>query len=178
MNHLRLVFAIGIACLQLSAPLQAQTSANWRVFESREGKFKVAFPGAPMVKRGKFPTDIGHFVHSARHTAGDADATYDVRYNDYPTSTTSKLTPAKMLEAMRDGLVAESKGELGWDKPYMLGKFAGRDQEIIGGDGTRYRIRLLLVDNRLYQLTVMARPPARGDEDRFFGSFQLMGVQP
>ena len=80
-----------------------------------------------------------------------------------------------MLEAMRDGLVAESKGELAWDKPFNLGKFAGRDQEIVGGDGTRYRVRLILVENRLYQLTAMARPPARADEDRFFGSFQLTG---
>jgi len=178
MNPLRLILAIGIACLQFSTPLQAQTSANWRLFESREGRFKVAFPGAPVVKRGKFPTDIGHYVNSARHTAGDADATYDVRYNDYPASTTSKLTPAKMLEAMRDGLVAESKGDLGWEKPYSLGKFAGRDLEIVGGDGTRYRIRLLLVENRLYQLTVMTRPPARGTEEKFFGSFNLVGVQP
>jgi len=177
MSYLRLFLAISIACLHYSNPVQAQPTANWRVFEFRDGRFKVAFPGAPVVKRGKFPTDLG-FVHSARHTANDADATYDVRYNDYPASTTSKLTPAKMLDAMRDGLVAESKGELTWDKPYSLGKFAGRDQEIVGGDGTRYRIRLLLVDNRLYQLTAMARPPARADEDRFFGSFQLMGTQP
>ena len=181
MNQLRVLLAFVVACLQFSGPLQAQQTSRdagtWRTYEFKDGRFKAAFPGTPLVKKGKFPTDLG-YVNSARHTAGDADATYDVRYNDYPTSTTSKLTPAKMLEAMRDGLVAESKGDLAWDKPYSLGRFAGRDQEIVGGDGTRYRIRLLLVENRLYQLTAMARPPARADEDRFFGSFQLVGIQP
>ncbi len=181
MNHLGLFFVLGLACLHFSGPVQAQQTARdagtWRTYEFKDGKFKAAFPGTPLVKKGKFPTDLG-YVQSARHTAGDADATYDVRYNDYPTSTTSKLTAAKMLDAMRDGLVAESKGELASEKSYSLGKFAGRDQEIVGGDGTRYRIRLLLVENRLYQLTAMARPPARADEERFFGSFQLMGIQP
>jgi len=179
MNHRRLFIAataFGIASLQLSLPLQGQTTSNWRLFESAEGKFKVVFPGVPVVKRGRFRTEMGD-VYSARHTVG-GDATYDVRYNDYPKATTTKLTPAKMLDALRDGLVAESKGELASDKPFSLGKFAGRDQEIIGGDGTRYRVRLLLVENRLYQLTAMARPPMRIDEERFFGSFQLTGIKP
>ena len=87
----------------------------------------------------------------------------------------AKLPPAKLLEAARDGLVAQSEGRLESEKPFGMGRVAGSDQEIVGKDGMRYRIRLLLVDNRLYQLTAMARPPARAEEDRFFGSFQLMG---
>jgi hypothetical protein len=59
-----------------------------------------------------------------------------------------------------------------------MGKVAVRDLEIVGVDGMRYRIRLLLVENRLYQLTALARPPARPDEDRFLGSFQLTGMAP
>jgi hypothetical protein len=164
--------AFAIAGLQLSHSLRAQN--KWQVFESKEGRFKASFPGTPDTKRGRFRTEMGD-VYSARHTVNDALATYDVRYNDYPASTSAKLTPEKMLDALRDGLVAESRGELVWDKPYRLGKYAGRDQEIKGGDGTRYRVRLLLVERRLYQLTAMAQPPAGLDEDRFFGSFQLTG---
>ena len=176
MTYLRLFLAFGIACLPLSGPLQAQLFSNWRTFESTEGKFKVDFPGVPVVKRGRFRTEMGD-VTSLRHTVG-GDATYDVRYNDYPKAGIAKLTVSKMLDALRDGLVAESKGELASEKSYSLGRFAGRDQEITGGDGTRYRIRLLLVDNRLYQLTAMARPPMRIDEEKFFGSFQLTGIKP
>lgn len=167
--------ALVLAGLQAAGPLRAQSAASWRSFESAAGRFEIAFPGDPVTKRGRFRTDAGD-VPSTWHTAGDgAEATYDVRYSDYPKAIMAKLTPAMLLDAARDGLVAQSKGRLESEKPFGMGKVAGLDQVIIGEDGMRYRIRLMLVDNRLYQLTAMARPPARADEERFLGSFQLTG---
>jgi hypothetical protein len=175
MTRILLATFLAGAALVLAGPLQAQSAARWQSYHSAEGRFKVAFPGEPVTKRGKFRTATGD-IPSTQHTAGDgAEATYDVRYSDYPGKIMAKLTPAKLLDAARDGLVAQSKGKLASEKPFSMGKVAGREQEIVGEDGTRYRIRLLLVENRLYQLTAMARPPARADEDRFFGSFQLIG---
>lgn len=166
------------AALLAAGGLQAQPGAQWQSYHSEEGRFKVAFPGAPVTKRGKIRTDGGD-VLATWHTAGDGDeATYDVRYSDYPAKIMAKLTPAKLLDAARDGLVAQSKGKLASEKPFGMGKVAGSNLEIVGEDGTRYRIRLLLVENRLYQLTAMARPPTRPDEDRFFRSFQLTGMTP
>ena len=171
----RRLFLAGAALVLAAGPLRAQTVAGWRSFESAAGRFEVAFPGNPVTRRGKLRTDAGE-VPSTAHSAGDeAGATYDVRYSDYPKAIMARLTPAKLLDAASDGLVAQSKGRLASEKPFAMASFAGRDQEIVGEDGTRYRVRLLLVENRLYQLTAMARPPARADEDRFFGSFQLMG---
>ena len=172
--------ALGAAGLQFAGPLQAQSrdtaTVQWQIFESAAGKFKVAFPGAPITKQGKVRTEIGDVV-STRYSAGDgADATYDVTYNDYPRPGIAKLSPAKLLDAARDGLLFQAKGKLTSEKPFTLGGNPGREQEIMAEDGMRYRIRLLLVENRLYQLTAMARLPARPDEQRFFASFQLTGV--
>ena len=176
------VIALGTVNLLRSWPLQAQpggsAAVKWQVFESTPGRFKVAFPGAPITKRGKLATEIGEVV-SIRHSAGDgAESTYDVTYNDYPKAGIARLSPAKLLDAARDGLAYQANGRLVSEKPFMIGKVAGRDQTILGADGTHYRIRLLLVENRLYQLTAMARPPAQANEQRFFGSFQLTGVTP
>ena len=88
-------------------------------------------------------------------------STYDVTYNDYPGDAVARLSPGKLMDAARDGLLYLSKGELVSEKPFTFGKLTGREQEIAGQDGTRYRIRMLLVQNRLYQLTAMARPPSR-----------------
>jgi len=169
----------GIACLYSSSPLlaQARDAASWQTFESAPGRYKVAFPGAPVMQQGKRRTEIGVVV-STRHTADSADATYDVTYNEYPKEGIARLSPANLMDAARDGLVYLSKGKLVSDKPFAFGRLAGREQEILGEDGMRYRIRLLLVANRLYQLTAMARPPARPDEQKFFTSFQLIGVTP
>lgn len=175
-----IAIALGVIALHCAWPLQAQTrdSIKWQIFESAEGRFKVTFPGAPVTKRGKFRTEIGD-VLSTRYTTGDgADATYDVRYSDYPRAGIARLSPAKLLDALRDGLIAEAKGTLTSEKAYILNGNPGREQEIVAEDGMRYQIRLLLVDNRLYQLTAMAQPPARPDEQRFFSSFQLTGVTP
>ncbi len=163
------------AALILAGLLHAQPAVRWQNYQSEAGRFKVAFPGEPVTKRGKLKVETAE-IPATWHTAGDGEeATYDVRFSDYPTKVVARLTPAKLVDAARDGLVAQSKGRLESEKPVGMGKVAGRDLTITGADGMRYRIRLLLVEHRLYQLTAMARPPARADEDRFFGSFQLTG---
>jgi hypothetical protein len=158
-------------------PAQAQSAIEWRTFESSAGKFKAAFPAAPTMKRGRLRTEIGEIV-STRHSADSADATYDLTYNDYPRDAIARASAAKLVDAARDGLVYQSKGELVSEKPFTLGNRAGREIEISGADGMRYRIRLLLVENRLYQLTAMAKPPARPEEQKFFSSFQLLRESP
>src|SRR5258706_936529 len=163
-----LAFALGIATLHFSIPLHAQPrdTESWQLFESAAGRYKVDFPRTPVAKRGTLRTEIGDVV-STRHTADSADATYDVTYNDYPKDGIAQLSPVKLMDTVRDGLVYQSKGRLVSEKPFALGKLTGREAEIAGEDGMRYRIRLLLVANRLYQLTAMARPPARPDEQKF-----------
>ena len=161
----------------LALPVHAQTTA-WRPYESAQGRFKVSFPGTPVVNYGKVRTEIGD-VLSARHSASDGtEITYDVTYNDYPKEGIAKLSAAKLVDTVRDGLVYQAKGKLVAEKPHSVGKIAGRELEIEGGDGMRYRIRLMLVANRLYQLTAMARPPAQADDKEFFGSFELTGGVP
>ena len=174
-----LALALGIASLHFSCPLQAQVkdTAKWQAFESAAGRYKVAFPAAPVMKQGKLRTEIGVVV-STRHTADGADATYDVTYNDYPKDGIARLSAATLLETVRDGLVFQAKGHLASDRPITLGKVPGRELEIMGEDGMLYRIRLLLAGIRLYQLTAMARPPARPEEKKFFDSFQLTGETP
>jgi hypothetical protein len=152
---------------------QAASAPRWRNYQSGSGKFKVLFPDTPKVVKGRIRTEIGDVV-SVRHTAGDGvDSTYDVTYNDYPKAGIAKLPPHKLLDAARDGLLHLAQGRLVSEKPFALGKLQGRDQEITGADGTRYRVRMLLVDNRLYQITAMAQPPSQPDEKTFFESFQL-----
>jgi len=166
--------------LQLAGPLQAQTrdAAVWLQFNSAPGRFTARFPSEPIMQSGKLRTDMGD-VLSTRHSASDgAEATYDITYNDYPKQGVARLSPAVIMDNVRDGLVYQSQGNLVSEKPFNQGKTTGRELDIEGKDGTRYRIRLLVSGNRLYQLTALARPPARADAQKFFGAFQLTGTAP
>ena len=97
--------------------------------------------------------------------ADEQRSTYDVTYNDYPGDAVARLSPGKLMDAARDGLLYLSKGTGSGKSLFTFGQAHGREQEIAGQRyGTRYRIRMLLVQNRLYQLTAMARPPPRGAE--------------
>jgi hypothetical protein len=155
------------------APAAAPREDPWRPYQSDAGRFKVEFPVAPLRKEGRRRTESGE-VGWVRFTATDsAEATYDVTYNDYPESVVAKLSQAKLLGAAKDGLVYQSKGHLAGERPFRMGKVSGSDLEIAGGDGMHYLVRMFLVGNRLYQLTAMARPPAKPEIDRFFSSFQL-----
>jgi len=145
---------------------------KWQAYESPAGRFKVLFPGAPIVKHGTRRTEIGEILTSRYSAADRAGATYDVTFTDYPKEGIAKLNAEQLLDATRDGLVYLAKGRLISEKPLP----AGREQEIEGGDGMRYRVRLLLVGNRLYQLSALAKPPDRADAPKFFGSFALTGV--
>ena len=177
-STLALLGCLAAAILLVAPPFaraQATEATQWHAYESPEGRFKVGFPGMPVVKRGRIRTDIGD-VPSTRTSAGEgSDATYDVTYYDYPKARIASVPPDKLLGAVRDGLVFQSKGRLVADRKFVIGKVAGREGEIVGADGTRYRIKLMLVENRLYQLTAMASPPAAADDKKFFGSFQLTG---
>jgi len=167
---------LGIICAHFPSPLHAQArdTADWQPFVSEAGRYKTIFPATPVMRRGTLRTEIGAVV-STRHTADGAGATYDVTYNDYPKDGIARLSTAQLMDTVRDGLVYQSKGKLVSEKPFMLGKLAGREHEIEGEDGMRYRIRLLVVANRLYQLTAMARPPAQAEAQKFFDSFRLTG---
>lgn len=191
--------ALGAASLRFSRPLQAQPSSDgersviaqatpssretatvrWQIFESASGKFKVVFPGAPIRKQTRVRTEIGDVV-STRHSAGDgAGTTYDVTYDDYAKAGIARLSPAKLLNAVRDGFVHKAKGRLVSEKPFTVDGIPGSELEILANNGMWYRTRLLLVENRLYQLTAIVRPPTRSDEQKFFDSFQLTGlIQP
>jgi hypothetical protein len=151
--------------------------AGWRKFESKRGTFSVMFPDVPIETTKKLRTEIGNVASTRFTVVAGTSVTYDVMYNDYPKAGIAKVNPQLLLDAARDGLLNQTKGRLVSDKHIVLGAVPGRDQEILGADGTRYWARLVLAGNRMYQLMAIARPPATADTQTFFDSFQLLGAR-
>jgi hypothetical protein len=149
---------------------------GWREFTIPAGRFSVLMPGTPKTTRRKIPTEIGD-VAATRYTTTDAaNVTYDVLLNDYPKAGIARASPHKLLDSVRDGLVYQTQGRLVSEKPITFGKFPGRDQEIIGANGSHYRVRLVWAGTRLYQIMTVTPGEPRPDANIFFDSFKITGT--
>ncbi|MBI4195337.1 MAG: hypothetical protein HY526_09690 [Betaproteobacteria bacterium] len=152
-------------------------TTGWVEFESRSSGFRVLFPTKPRQGRKTIRTDIGEVV-STRFTATDVGfATYDVLHSEYPKAGVARINPQKLLEGARDSLVYQTNGRLVTDRQTTLGNFPARDQEIVAADGTRYRVRLVMAGNRLYQVLAITRDRARADAQAFLDSFRLLDAR-
>jgi hypothetical protein len=166
------------ACLWLVAASAAPPQPippGWREFGIPAGRFKVLMPGTPKTSRQTLRTDIGN-VAATRYTVTDAaNVTYDVLLNDYPRAGIAKANPQKLLEGARDGLMYQTKGRMISDNPITLASFPGRDLEIMGANGSHYRVRLVWVETRLYQVMAVTPGKPEPEADIFFNSFQITG---
>jgi len=164
-------------CLPVAAATGAaardRIPSGWREFEIPAGRFKVLLPNLPKTSKQTIRTEMGN-VASVRYTTADAaDVTYDVQLRDYPKAGVAKVNPQKLLDGARDGLVYQTKGRVVDDKHITLANFPGRDLEIMNGEGTHYRVRLVWVETRLYQLMTVTPGKPQPSANVFFDSFQI-----
>ena len=81
-----------------------------------------------------------------------------------------------MYDSSRDGAVANMEGKLVSEKNVKLGKHPGREIRINVAEGKRlFRVRVYLVEQRLYQVVVFGTPETATskDADKFLDSFKL-----
>jgi hypothetical protein len=164
--------------LMLGAALAAQMEnlpAGWRVFTSKEGRFAIAVPGAP--EETKLPVltatanlDVRLFVVETN------EGTYVASYCDLPPEEVKAGTEQKRLDLARDGAVNNAKGKLKSEKERKLDGNPGRELEIEADKGHRIRMRIVAVQQRLYQTMVMGSTKFTHSKDaaRFLDSLRLV----
>jgi hypothetical protein len=165
-----------LAVVLLIALLTGCQQVTWKEFSSSEGRFSVLMPGTPSEKTSKVNTEVGPVdMFSFRVTQEDSG--YDVNYNDYPDAVVEASDAGSMLDGARDGIVSSLQGKLLTEFIISLDGYPGRDIRVEGPDGEHtVRTRLYLVDNRLYQLTVVTPKEDSFSKDvaKFLDSFELL----
>jgi hypothetical protein len=157
----------------IAADIPPSDTAQWREFESKDGRFSVQFPGRPQRTEQKTRTDIGHVV-SVRYTVSHSGrVTYDLMFNDFPKGQIASVKAEKLWDAARDSLLYQAGGRITSEVHTVHNGVRVRQFEIAGENGTRFVVRLLFADNRLYQLLVASRYGAAAEAQRFFNSFSL-----
>ncbi len=163
-----LLFAVG------ANPICADDQPEWKEFASKEGRFKVLMPGTPKQDKAETESDFGKGVlHMNTVQAGKT--MYGANYCDFPAEI--KKTPLKQVfDSSRDGAVANLEGKLASEKDIKLGEYPGREILIDLAGGKRlFRVRVYLVDQRLYQVVVFGTKEAATakEADKFLDSFTL-----
>jgi hypothetical protein len=165
-----------LAILVVAAPLFAQ-SKKGEDYAPTDGRFSVRFPGKPKEKTDTAKSAIGDLkVFTATYALSDGSA-YMASYTDFPEAAAKPENRNTMYDGVREGLkgkdgkvLAESAVEIGPDK------LPGRDIEIENKkEKKRLKFRIVLVDNRLYQVAAIGSTNfATGkDADAFLKSFTI-----
>jgi hypothetical protein len=149
-----------------------------REFSSAAGRFSVSSPYTLTENTQSIDTQVGA-VELHMFSANQPTQTLIVSYSDYPAELVSKSNPDKILDGSRNGMVQNSKGQLLSETRITIDGHPGRELTVSStadnGQELLLRSRIYLVENRLYQVTVVtikdkANPQAI---DQFLQSFKL-----
>ncbi|HXH28119.1 MAG TPA: hypothetical protein VNL37_03675 [Candidatus Polarisedimenticolia bacterium] len=163
------------ACLAVLLAAVA-AGAGWNEFVSREGRFAIRMPGAPVRHSQTVDSDAGP-IDMHMFSAEEGGMVYFVAYSDYPAGQIDAASARLFLDGARDGAIRNIKGTLLAETAIKQDRFPGRELKIASADGSMViRARLFMIDARLLQVMVIAPAASLNDAtiDRFFESLRLL----
>lgn len=169
---------MGPLCWSLAMPLllgvtQDDLPANWKTLASQEGRFTVALPGAHTLSKKKVTTATGQLDATIVVAEGRNDSYFVVSFCDFPLDEVKADSVEKRLDQACRGAVEKSGGELrGTEKPIKLdGKHPGREIVIEKKGEVIAKMRIYLVERRLYQVMVFGNGPVFAPKEKEVGIF-------
>jgi hypothetical protein len=147
---LKMVF--GFALFVLASAVGAQPT---KPYVSADGKYSIKFPGVPKVTEKTEKNATGELtVHIATYALADG-STYMVSYTDLANTVDAK-NHAPFFEAIRTDVKGTSGRLIGDTKELTIGeaKWPGREFTVEKNQ-QRIRLRVVLRENRLYQVVVI-----------------------
>lgn len=165
----------GLAVPMLLGATQDDLPAGWKTIAPKDAGYSVALPGTPSEKKQQVKTATG-ILHVVMQVAeGRGDTTYVVSHCDFPAADLKKADIDKRLDQARDGAIASARGKKRSEEPIKLAGHPGRDITIEKDGEAVARMRIFVVNNRLYQVMVLGNGPALASKETsaFLDSFRL-----
>jgi hypothetical protein len=156
------------------------TPEGWTLVTSAEGKFRAAFPAQPQVERSVEDTDAGK-AQVVTYSFEKDDSYLAVSVTKFPDGTVSKALPTDVLEGARDGALANVSGKLVTDKAVMVDGpkggtkrfYPGREYEATGAQDMRISVRVILAEDRLYQIMLVRMTEKNDSFKQLVSTFAL-----
>jgi len=165
--------------LVLVLPAVACGQPAAEAYAPKGGNFSVRFAGPTKESSQTAASAIGDLkVVSAAYATADGNV-FLTSYVDFPAEATKAEKRGSLLDGARDGIKGKD-GKVISDKDteFGVGKLPGREFEIEKGK-QRLRFRLILRDDRLYQVAVIGSAAFVGGKEAiaFIESFELTPVK-
>ena len=169
--------AVGIIALAGCSGGRGETASRpgdraWSVFESAEGRFRIALPEEPE-RREQEVDDDDLETRAVLFTSRLGDtATVNVSYADYPPAL-AEVDPRLVLAGAVTGAVERVSGTLAAQTPLTAEGSPAVDYLIEDGEGW-VQARAIFVGTRLYLLQLAAPTRDPGAFERLVTSFDLL----
>ncbi len=150
----------------------SEPDRSWSVFQSQEGRFRVALPGEPARREQALGEEALESRLVSFTTQLDDVTTLDVSYADYP-ATITEIDPRLVLTGAVTGAVERASGTLARQTPLTAEGSPAVDY-VIDGDEGWLQARAILVANRLYLLQLAAPRPDAAAFEALVTSFELL----
>jgi hypothetical protein len=156
----------------------AAPARTWEPLSSPEGRFSALLLSGAKQEKSHVKWAEVTVENISYLVATPEGRAYSIAYVDYPVALVKAKSPDDMLDGARGGIVAKV-GQLVSEKKITVDGAAGRELLLAGKDApVTARVRIAMVDNRLYTLQAMTFGPLHDvpdpDADRFFDSFRLV----
>jgi len=157
-----------------------ETDAGWRLYESKNGAYKITFPKIPLENSNPISTKTGPLnLYSVTCQGNDFNTAYMSAYVDYPDSLVNSKTTN--LEEFYNNVINSSAANAGGKildvRNIQLNNIEGREAKmIIESEGVSIlsTMRLFLVINRMYMIQIVAEKDVEIPTKRFMDSFELI----
>jgi hypothetical protein len=151
--------------------------SQWKHYSSEDGKYHVLLPGIPKSTNETINSyDVDIVLHTT-YVWADRQTQYAVNFSDYP-KVIERLSFQQQFDASQKG-VADKFGNIVSQHDFKLGTYPARDFAFVAGGKANFsgKIRMVMVDRRLYQLMVifLTKNPHEDDFKTFFDSFSISG---
>jgi len=158
-----------------------ETDSGWRLYESKNGGYKITFPKVPIESENAIDTEIGQLnLYSTTCEGSDANTMCMSAYIDYPDSLIN--TETTNLEEFYTNVINDSargiNGKVLEIKNIKLNDIEGREVKMGIGEHDipiLSTMRIFLVASRVYMIqAVTAEENIDALTKRFLDSFQLV----
>lgn len=166
MKHQITVYSLSIFFLLTGYTINSKVLANqpltiaqsiWKRFSSTTGNFSILMPGTPQENKRTLNNKNGTIqVHTFMVERPQEDVKYTVSYTEYPEEYIKLLHENNLVEkALEDGknaVLRKTKGTLVSETKINLNNYAGREIYYQKPGDKIVKLRIYLVNKRLYQI--------------------------